>query len=60
MLKLNVTDGRTDGQMDGRTDGGRCNISRPGPSAAREITNSFHIWPTMGKNAQFWLFRGPK
>ena len=40
--KLNVTDRRTDGQTDrrtdGRTDGGRCNISRPGPSAPREIT----------------------
>ena len=45
--KLNVTDGQTDGQTDGRTDrrtdrqrqtdGGRCNISRPGPSAPREI-----------------------
>ena len=31
--KLNVTDRRTDRQ----TDGGRCNISRPGPSAPREI-----------------------
>ena len=29
--KLNVTDGRTDR--------GRCNISRPGPSAPREIIN---------------------
>ena len=32
--KLNVTDRRTDR----RTDGGCCNISRPGPSAPREIT----------------------
>ena len=32
------TDGRSDGQTDGRTDGrGHCNISRPGPSAPREI-----------------------
>ena len=45
MRKLNVTDGQTDGQTDGRTDGqtdrqtdgGRCNISRPGPPAPREI-----------------------
>ena len=29
MRKLNVTDGQTDG--------GRCNISRPGPPAPREI-----------------------
>ena len=28
----------TDGRMDGQTDGGRCNISRPGPSAPQEIT----------------------
>ena len=34
--KLNVTDRRTDGQTDGQM-GGRCNISRPGPSAPREI-----------------------
>ena len=34
MRKLNVTDGQTDGQTDGR---GRCNISRPGPPAPREI-----------------------
>ena len=33
MRKLNVTDGQTDRQ----TDGGRCNISRPGPPAPREI-----------------------
>ena len=33
MRKLNVTDRQTDR----RTDGGRCNISRPGPSAPREI-----------------------
>ena len=32
MQKLNVTDGQTD-----RWTGGRCNISRPGPSAPREI-----------------------
>ena len=37
--KLNVTDGQTDGQTDGRTDWGRCNISRPGPSARWEINN---------------------
>ena len=46
------TDGRTDGrtdrqtdrQTDGRTDrrtGGHCNISRPGPSAPREIIKCF-------------------
>ena len=35
--KLNVTDRQTDGRTDGRTDGGHCNISRPGPSAPREI-----------------------
>ena len=48
--KLNVTDrrtdrrtdGQTDGQTDRQTDGGRCNISRPGPSAPWEIiTNQF-------------------
>ena len=43
--KLNVTDGRTDRQTDrqtdGRTHGGRCNISRPGPSAPREIIKQF-------------------
>ena len=33
-------DRQTDGQTDRQTDGGRCNISRPGPSAPREITNS--------------------
>ena len=33
--KLNVTDRQTDGQTDRRT--GRCNISRPGPPAPREI-----------------------
>ena len=38
-----MTDGRTDGRTDGQTDrqtetdGGRCNISRPGPLAPREI-----------------------
>ena len=41
MQKLNVTDRQTDRQTDGRTDrqtdGGRCNISRPGPSEPREI-----------------------
>ena len=37
MRKLNVTDRRTDGRTDGQTDGGRCNISRPGPPAPREI-----------------------
>ena len=37
--KLNVTDRRTERQ-DRRTDGGRCNISRPGPSAPREIINN--------------------
>ena len=37
MRKLNVTDGRTDRRTDGQTDGGHCNISRPGPSAPREI-----------------------
>ena len=31
-------DGQTDGQTDRHTDGGRCNISRPGHSAPREIT----------------------
>ena len=31
--KLNVADRQTDGQRDG----GRCNISRPGPSTPREI-----------------------
>ena len=36
--KLNVTDRQTDRRTDRRTDGGRCNISRPGPSAPREIT----------------------
>ena len=35
--KLNVTDRQTDGRTDGQTGGGRCNISRPGPSAPREI-----------------------
>ena len=39
--KLNVTDRQTDRwmdrRMDRRMDGGRCNISRPGPSAPREI-----------------------
>ena len=34
------TDRQTDRQTDGQTDGGRCNISRPGPPAPREITNS--------------------
>ena len=28
---------KRDWRTDGRTDGGRCNISRPGPSAPREI-----------------------
>ena len=37
MRKLNVTDGQTDRQTDGQTDRGRCNISRPGPPAPREI-----------------------
>ena len=31
------TDRQTDGQTDRQTDGGHCNISRPGPSAPREI-----------------------
>ena len=35
--KLNVTDRRMDGRTDRQTDGGRCNISRPGPSAPWEI-----------------------
>ena len=35
--KVNVTDRRTDRRTDRQTDGGRCNISRPGPSAPREI-----------------------
>ena len=35
MRKLNEMDGQTDGRTDGG--GGRCNISRPGPSAPREI-----------------------
>ena len=35
--KLNVTDGRTDGQ----TDGGRCNISRPGPTAGDKKDKSY-------------------
>ena len=43
MRKLSVTDGQTDGQTDGRTDGGRCNISRPGPPAPREIINKDYI-----------------
>ena len=30
-------DGQTDERTDGQTDGGRCNISRPGPSAPRKI-----------------------
>ena len=50
---------KRDGQTDGRTDGGRCNISRPGPSAPREIkiTASFyHIWALMWRNVHFWLF----
>ena len=37
MRKLNVTDRQKDRRTDGQTDGGRCNISRPGPSAPREI-----------------------
>ena len=37
MLKLNATDVQMDGQTDGQTERGRCNISRPGPSARREI-----------------------
>ena len=47
MRKLNVMDGQTDGQTDGRTDrqtdGGRCNISRPGPSVPREIKTHEHL-----------------
>ena len=35
--KLNVTDRQTDRQTDGRGGGGRSYISRPGPSAPREI-----------------------
>ena len=36
-------DGQTDGWTDGQTDGrGRCNISRPGPSAPQEIKNITH------------------
>ena len=49
MRKLNVTDGQTDG----RTDGGRCNISRPGPSAPREITREIK------NNHQFFIY-GPQ
>ena len=41
MRKLNVTDRQTDGQTDGGhcniSCGAECNISRPGPSAPREI-----------------------
>ena len=39
--KRNVTDGQTDGWTDWRT--GRFNISRPGPSTWREITNISHL-----------------
>ena len=35
MRKLNVTDGQTDV--------GRCNISRPGPSAPREIISFSYV-----------------
>ena len=35
----------TDRQTDRQTDGGCCNISRPGPSAPREIINIQHIHP---------------
>ena len=33
------TDGRTDRRTNRQTDRGHCNISRPGPSAPREIIN---------------------
>ena len=46
--KLNVTDGRTDRWTDRQTDGGRCNISRPGPPAPREIIN--RIWRAYWEN----------
>ena len=46
--KRNLMDGRTDGQTDGQTDrqtdGGLCNISRPEPSARREIINIERLW----------------
>ena len=46
--KLNVMDRQTDGQTDGRTDRrtdgrGRCNISRPWPSAQREIIRTVKL-----------------
>ena len=46
---------KRDRQTDGQTDGGRCNISRPGPSAPREIkiTVSFSY---MGHNIQKCAF----
>ena len=43
--KLNVTDRQTDR----RTDRGRCNISRPGPSAPREIIKNRSLWVAYAK-----------
>ena len=53
--KLNVTDRRTDRRTDRQTDGGRCNISRPGPSAPREITSIQGIPSLVPPSSVTWM-----